>query len=130
MVTVIPPTAGNVMWKLSPPSGKMYRILYSRITLTTDATVGNRNIGFAVLNNADNVVAYLPASGTITANMTGNASLCPMMYGLGMASPDNAILAVCDLWIPYYTKFAVVIHGGLAGDSYSGYIAYLESDTP
>lgn len=122
--------AGNQTYELAPPAGKMYRVLYARVTLTTDATVGNRNIAFSVRNNAGNILAYFPASNNITASQTAYASFAPFHYSLGAATPDNALIAATDVWIPYYTKFVISILGGLAGDSFSVYICYLECDIP
>jgi hypothetical protein len=124
-------TAGNVQTNLTVPTGKRWKLLYGILTLTTDATVANRFIQVELRDSAGNILTRFPInSAAITDSQTGSIDYLPVAGGANIGTRGNATIYILaeSCILDEGDKLNINIGGGVAGDSYSGYMVVLEED--
>ena len=118
-------TNGDVNTNKSPGTGKRWKILYGSITLVCDATVANRVIRTQITDGTNVLTRYL-YSPNITASQTKYMNYNSAREVDGSFSSQNSIQDLGNPIIEGADQFRIIIDGGVAGDSYSGYIRVLE----
>jgi len=127
VIKTVGSTAGDTVTNLSPGSGKRWMVLYGRFTLTTDANSGSRHIIFEITDGT-NVIHSLGGSQSIDASSTVNVSLRQNADFINGAVGQENQIVIGVIILEGSQQFRIRISGGLAGDSYSGYLAVLEVD--
>jgi hypothetical protein len=128
----IPATAGNVASDLVTPGlTKRYLIIEASIILVCDANAANRYIRMTKFNATPVAITGLAVGTVLIANETGRLEIGPITYirnaeaGTGGVTSDYVGYAYPP--IVNETDFIrISIDGGLAGDSFSGYVDVLE----
>lgn len=123
-VQTIPATAGNVVYNLSPSTGRRWKIHRWRITLVADANAANRIPRTRLYDDtALSNETGTPVSGaTTTAGQTKVFSGGVLSAGTGASLADDAqALMNNPLVVDRAMSLSFEIINGLAGDSYSGY---------
>jgi hypothetical protein len=121
----IPATAGNDTENLSPGSGVRWVVLYGRIQLEA-VGAGNRAIRVQLTDGTDVLVEFYQ-TGNITAGQTKVLNLAGWGMNPGNLSGVNDFIQGIGMAIlEGDDQFRVFIGGGIANDSYSGYLRVLE----
>jgi len=129
----IAPTAGNVSKELTAGTGYKIKMMYGKITLTTDATVANRYLVVAVETTGDVEISAGMASIAVPASSTVNKPFTNKpVHGDTSDIQVNALVNKNGIH-PFYQdviyetdKFTIDITSGQAGDSYTGIFKYLK----
>lgn len=122
-------TAGNVVSNSSPGTGKRWLVLYGRITVVSDATAANRYPQTYLTDGTNQLVSLGRNSTAFTASETKVLS-----YRSGSGTGINVTVnhALVTLPVPCVLEgadqFRISILGGVAGDSFSGFLRVLEVD--
>jgi hypothetical protein len=129
-------TAGNVATNLTPAGGafknKRWRVLRGYLLLTCDATVANRNFGINITDGTHNLQA-LGISAVIVATQTGYVSFGePVTANLNWTvTPDGGSVRcsfnITNCYLEGADAINIYVNGGVAGDSYAGYVEVLET---
>lgn len=131
---VINATAGNVVTNLTPTAGKRWFVLFGNLTLVTNGTAGNRIV---TLQATDGTVITLDIGQNATAIIANLTRIVSFAYwGSRDASHAmvtlegvNAMITIpTNLILDGVDELRITIQGGLAGDSYFGYVVVLEMD--
>jgi len=131
----IPATAGNATRNMSPGTGKRWTIVYAMIDFTADVNAANRYIVLK-LTDGVNVILDIAVSSVITATQTGAVTIFSANYGRNITIGDGDASVGSHLGIGSDNIFVIegldqlriTVAGGLAGDSFSGYLTVLEID--
>jgi len=131
LTITIPATAGNVTTNISPGVGKRYLLMRGRITLQNNATVANRQVILAITDGT-NISEYLLVGANVAASAAWNISmgevnLAPSTGALGDSSGGYLGLGN-GIVLHGVDQFRITISAGVAGDSYSGFLDFLEVD--
>lgn len=128
-------TAGNVIKNLSPGAGKRWLVLSGSIAIVTDVNAGNR---WLVISKTDgtNVVEVIAHTAAQPASKTNHIDFGEGILGSGTSSmvlgdlADDAqfYFGIRPILIEGSDQLRFTVSGGLAGDSYSGYVTVLEMD--
>ena len=119
-------TAGNVVTNLAPATGKRWKILRGIIDITADANAANRYILLRITDGTD-LIEKIYQSAVITAGLTKQLNFGEMvLFNAGTAGDGFGYVGIQNLIIESPDQFRVQISGGLAGDSYEGFVVVLE----
>jgi len=126
-IEVIPATAGNVEYEYVVPAGSKKQIMFGHVKLTTNATVANRRMLMKLLDASDNLINDIHSGAVVAASQADVHH--EFMQGVyrETAFIANTLQVPIPLdWValPGY-KFVVSIENGVAGDSYSGALAFM-----
>lgn len=130
----IPATAGNSFINVAMPLGRRWRFLNTRLLYIANATVADRSVALGFLNpNGDAGVDIAAVSGVITASQRRGV----IFHASAVASytPTSALDAETYIATVNFDGhgfngdvFYLVIVNGVAGDSFSGYALFEESE--
>jgi hypothetical protein len=129
---IIAATAGNVNNDtVTPGLGKRYLVYEARIELVCDANASNRYIRIIKYNATPTLIHYFAVASVLVANETGQLEIGPVTYvrgaSAGQGSGTTDYIGLSAPYIVNETDFLRInVTGGLAGDSYSGYVDVLE----
>lgn len=118
--------AGNVESTKTPTKNRKLKVLYGMVKLTTNATVGNRNIIFYIKTSGGTVISYMWASSNVAASQTDYTTYILPICGYNGGSIQNGPYNNGDMIITGTDKFTIYINSGLAGDSYTFIIKMVE----
>tara|TARA_Y100000310_G_scaffold283865_1_gene306154 strand:+ start:214 stop:648 length:435 start_codon:yes stop_codon:yes gene_type:complete len=118
-------TAGNTTTNESPGTGTRWIILYGSITLSTNGTVANRVIRTMLTDGSDVLTRFL-YSPNITASQTKVLNYNNAIEVDGSHTSQNFISSLGNPIIEGADQLRIQVDGGVAGDSYSGFIRVLE----
>jgi len=127
VIKTVSSTAGDVTTNLSPGSGKRWLLLYGRFSLSTGSTAGSRYLNFFITDGT-NLIHRIGISGSIDADSSLNISLRQNIDFQGGAGGGENQIAFGDIILEGSQQFRITVTGGLAEDSYSGYLVVLEVD--
>lgn len=123
---IVVTTAGNVATTLTPGAGKRWLLLYGRLSLSTDATVANRNLRIQIRTSAGSVLyrfpngVVTPAGGATALGLIGNP------YFDNAVRWEDATISVQGIIIDQTDQLYIDVNNGVAGDGYGGSIIVLE----
>lgn len=127
-LNTIAATAGNIATRLASNPYNKLMILSSNITLVCDATVANRYIQWNITDTSHTQTGNVGQTAAITASQTKSAGIVNTNgYSSGATSNlDWNIYVPIGIFLGAGEELAITIAGGVAGDSYTGYIRYIE----
>lgn len=112
--------AGNVATDFETPAGTQRRLLYGLLKLNTDATVANRWVRLAVLDQSGNTIVCLCAGAAVPASQSDQ--WCSYLQGVYRETAFiNKVLQVpiaTNCIIPAGYKLRAFVENGVAGDAY------------
>lgn len=118
--------AGNVATTITSKDTQENSFLYGQIIVTTDATVANRRLIIAVLDESGNIITDMHAGAVVTASTSNQHH--ELMQGIFRETTfvGNALQVPVpqDFIIPPGYSFKLSIEGGVAGDSYDYAVAF------
>lgn len=126
----IPATAGNVAYNLSPGAGKRFILLRGRLGLVADVTVANRKFYLQLTDGTNITARFLNNTTAITASQSKGISLLEEVSHIGgeVGIGDLAAIGIGRQILEGADQLKIGVDGGVAGDSFSGYIVVLEID--
>jgi len=130
VIKTIAATAGDAVANLSPGTGKRWLVLRGRLTLVADANAANRYVNLRLTDGTNVVEGIGQLSTAIVANETKILDFGEVrfMSGAAIAYDSLGYLGFNPILLEGADQFRIEIVGGLAGDSYSGYVVVLEID--
>jgi hypothetical protein len=118
-------TAGNDIFNATPGTGKRWVLLYGKIILVA-VGAGNRAIRVQLTDGTDVLVEYYQ-TGNITAGQTKVLNLAGWGMNPGnLTGVNDFIQGIGKAILEGDDQFRIVVGGGIAADSYSGYLRVLE----
>jgi hypothetical protein len=116
--------AGNVVTDFTVPNNTAYRVLYGHIALTTNATVADRRVRIAVVDDDGTEIFDVHSGAVVPASQTSQHH--EIMQGIyrETAFIGGAIQVPIgsDIWAPTSYKLRIGVTNGVAGDSYTAYV--------
>jgi len=119
-------TAGNVVTNKTPGTRKRWVLLYGRITVVCDGNASDRRMDFLLTDGTNILDGGVRNNTAWTAGQTRSASFNRWGgTGIDQSTNDHARYVWSGI-IEGADQLRLSLNGGLAGDSYSGYIRVLE----
>lgn len=117
----VPATAGNVVYSFTNTEDVPMQMLYGDLTLTTSASVANRQPKLGLCDSDGNTFMEVIGGASVTASLTTSLKYLPGIYretaialgALQVPIPTEAV-------IPPGWSVKITVTNGVAGDSYTG----------
>jgi len=119
-------TAGNVVFNATPGASKRWVLLFGKIILVAHATAGNRAIRVQLTDGTSVLVEYYQTP-DITSGQTRVLNLAGQGMDAGnLSGVNDYIQSIGYAVIEGADQFRIVVGGGIAADSYSGFLRVME----
>ena len=112
--------AGNSKHEITTPDGKLYRVLFGGVNLTTDGTVANRWVRVALIAPDGHNILCMCSGAVVTASHTDQRHTYIQGIYRETAFINNVIQVpvASELYLPSGYTLRTFVENGVAGDKF------------